>query len=145
MLMKTGILYFTTCFHGFGILRHVDPCVRMLHIYDLINLQKYFFPSLNFCDLENQGMLFSASQSHGSRSARADWICASHLWLTQNFAYVTLTFLHSNRKMHDMFTARQWTAYCWSLYRSHRSLYRPLYSVKTIDRYSVQKLAYQYL
>ena len=33
MLMKTGILYFTTCFHGFGILRHVDPVVRMLHIY----------------------------------------------------------------------------------------------------------------
>ena len=33
MLMKTGILYFTTCFHGFGILRHVDPFVRMLHIY----------------------------------------------------------------------------------------------------------------
>ena len=32
--MKTGILYFTTCFHGFGILRHVDPFVRMLHIYD---------------------------------------------------------------------------------------------------------------
>ena len=32
MLMKTGILYFTTCFHGFGILRHVDPFVRMLHI-----------------------------------------------------------------------------------------------------------------
>ena len=29
--MKTGILYFTTCFHGFGILRHVDPFVRMLH------------------------------------------------------------------------------------------------------------------
>ena len=33
MLMKTGILYFTTCFHGFGILRHVDSFVRMLHIY----------------------------------------------------------------------------------------------------------------
>ena len=33
MLMKTGILYFTTCFHGFGILRHVDPFVKMLHIY----------------------------------------------------------------------------------------------------------------
>ena len=33
--MKTGILYFTTCFHGFGILRHVDPFVRMLHIYGL--------------------------------------------------------------------------------------------------------------
>ena len=32
MLMKTGILYFTTCFHGFGILRHVDPFVRMLLI-----------------------------------------------------------------------------------------------------------------
>ena len=31
--MKTGILYFTTCFHGFGILRHVDPFVRMLHIW----------------------------------------------------------------------------------------------------------------
>ena len=30
--MKTGILYFTTCFHGFGILRHVDPFVKMLHI-----------------------------------------------------------------------------------------------------------------
>ena len=33
--MKTGILYFTTCFHGFAILRHVDPFVRMLHIYAL--------------------------------------------------------------------------------------------------------------
>ena len=33
MLMKTGILYFTTCFHGFGILRHVDSFARMLHIY----------------------------------------------------------------------------------------------------------------
>ena len=32
MLMKTGILYFTTCFHGFDILRHVDPFVRTLHI-----------------------------------------------------------------------------------------------------------------
>ena len=32
MLMKIGILYFTTCFHGFAILRHVDPFVRMLHI-----------------------------------------------------------------------------------------------------------------
>ena len=32
MLMKTGIFYFTTCFHGFGILRHVNPFVRMLHI-----------------------------------------------------------------------------------------------------------------
>ena len=30
---KSGILYFTTCFHGFAILRHVDPFVRMLHIY----------------------------------------------------------------------------------------------------------------
>ena len=37
MLMKTGILYFTTCFHGFGILRHVDPFVRMLHILALTN------------------------------------------------------------------------------------------------------------
>ena len=33
LLLKTGILYFTTCFHGFGILRHVDPFVRMLHIW----------------------------------------------------------------------------------------------------------------
>ena len=33
--MKTGILYFTTCFHGFGILRHVDPFVRILHIYSI--------------------------------------------------------------------------------------------------------------
>ena len=31
--MKTGIFYFTTCFHGFGILRHVDPFVKMLHKY----------------------------------------------------------------------------------------------------------------
>ena len=37
MLMKTGILYFTTCFHGFGILRHVDPFVRMLHIMSIVN------------------------------------------------------------------------------------------------------------
>ena len=36
--MKTGILYFTTCFHGFAILRHVDPFVRMLHKYG-INFQ----------------------------------------------------------------------------------------------------------
>ena len=28
---EIGILYFTTCFHGFAILRHVDPFVRMLH------------------------------------------------------------------------------------------------------------------
>ena len=35
MLMKTGILYFTTCFHSFGILRHVDPFVRMLHISEI--------------------------------------------------------------------------------------------------------------
>ena len=35
MLMKIGILYFTTCFHGFAILRHVDPFVRMLHICSL--------------------------------------------------------------------------------------------------------------
>ena len=37
--MKIGIhvLYFTTCFHGFGILRHVDPFVRMLHISTLQN------------------------------------------------------------------------------------------------------------
>ena len=34
MQMKIGILYFTTCFHGFAILRHVDPFVRMLHIYN---------------------------------------------------------------------------------------------------------------
>ena len=40
MLMKTGILYFTTCFHGFGILRHVDPFVRMLHI---LEMQKTYF------------------------------------------------------------------------------------------------------
>ena len=40
---------------------------------------------------------------------------------------------HGNRKMHDNFLARQWTVYCWSLYRSHKSLYRPLYSVNTID------------
>ena len=26
-------IYFTTCFHGFAILRHVDPFVRILHIY----------------------------------------------------------------------------------------------------------------
>ena len=31
--MKTDILYFTTCFQGFGILQHVDPFVRMQHIY----------------------------------------------------------------------------------------------------------------
>ena len=46
--MKTGILYFTTCFHGFAILRHVDPFVRMLHIY-------YSYESLLFhifcCDI----------------------------------------------------------------------------------------------
>ena len=32
MLPKTGILYFTALFHGFDILRRVDPFVRMLHI-----------------------------------------------------------------------------------------------------------------
>ena len=36
MLMKTSILHLTTCFHGFAILRHVDPFVRMLHIYGII-------------------------------------------------------------------------------------------------------------
>ena len=40
MLMKTGILYVTTCFHRFGILRHVDPFVRMLHIYLFIHFLK---------------------------------------------------------------------------------------------------------
>ena len=37
MLMKTGIFYFTTCFHGFGILRHVDSFVRMLHNNDVLS------------------------------------------------------------------------------------------------------------
>ena len=41
MLMKTYILYFTTCFHGFGILRHVDPFVRMLHIYIVTTVEQY--------------------------------------------------------------------------------------------------------
>ena len=41
MLMKTGILYFKTCFYGFGILRHVDPFVRMLHIYK--NNEQYMY------------------------------------------------------------------------------------------------------
>ena len=45
--MKPGILYFTTCFRGFGILRHVDPSVRMLHIFALI-LQKLKFDLLNY-------------------------------------------------------------------------------------------------
>ena len=40
--MKTGILYFTTCFHGFAILRHVDPFVRMLHILNSKSVQYYF-------------------------------------------------------------------------------------------------------
>ena len=78
---------------------------------------------------QHQGMLFSASLAL-ARVVRAR---ASHLWPTQNFTYVTVTFLHSNRKMHDNFLARQWTVYYWSLYRSHGLLYRPLYSVKTID------------
>ena len=33
MLPKTGILYFATLLDGFDILRHVDPFVRILHIY----------------------------------------------------------------------------------------------------------------
>ena len=59
-------------------------------------------------------------------------ICGSRKILPM-LLIVTVTFLHSDRKMHDNFTAGQWTVYCWSLYRSHRSLYRPLYSAKTID------------
>ena len=39
---KIGILYFTTCFHGFAILRHVDPFVRMLHIYYIVNAQSLY-------------------------------------------------------------------------------------------------------
>ena len=41
MLPKTGILYFTTCVHGFNILRHVDPFVRMLHICEFVKEVKY--------------------------------------------------------------------------------------------------------
>ena len=33
MLPNSGILYFTTLFHGFEILPRVHPFVRMLHIY----------------------------------------------------------------------------------------------------------------
>ena len=37
MLMKTGILYFKTCFHGFGILRQVDPfaCKDATHMINI--------------------------------------------------------------------------------------------------------------
>ena len=49
MLMKIGILYFTTCFHGFAILRHVDPFVRMLHIYSQTkNMTTFSFNSFKF-------------------------------------------------------------------------------------------------
>ena len=41
-------------------------------------------------------MLFSASQNHGSRGARADWIYASHLWLAQISTYVTVIIFHDN-------------------------------------------------
>ena len=41
MQMKIGILYFTTCFYGFAILRHVDPFVRMLHNKICINKNTY--------------------------------------------------------------------------------------------------------
>ena len=52
----------------------------------------------------------------------------------QNFAYVTVTFCIPTVKcMTILQPDSEWTVYCWSLYRSHRSLYRPLYSVKTID------------
>ena len=47
MLMKTCMLYFTTCFYGFGILRHIDTFVKMLHIFALI-LQKLKFDLLNY-------------------------------------------------------------------------------------------------
>ena len=48
--MKTGMLYFTTCFHGFGILRHVDPFVRMLHIYKKMVLFEKKFCEKDFIE-----------------------------------------------------------------------------------------------
>ena len=71
MLMKTGILYFTTRFHGFGILRHVDPFVRMLHILHPVNLTIIFnivyaslcclYSSLGFVDLLKHNLLKALS------------------------------------------------------------------------------------
>ena len=40
------------------------------------------------------------------------------LWLTQYFANVTVMLLYSNRKMHAIISARQWTVHYWSLHRS---------------------------
>ena len=41
MLPKTGILYFTTLFHGFDILRHCGPlCKDATHIINMVWLVK---------------------------------------------------------------------------------------------------------
>ena len=62
MLMKTAILYFTTCFHGFGILRHVDPFVRMLHIYDKLDKSLHADPNINYNMLEKE--IINSMETH---------------------------------------------------------------------------------
>ena len=61
--MKTSILYFTTCFHGFGILRQVDPFVRMLHIF-IVLTQFTYKQIFNFTHWvkEIQNMKYSSMQ-----------------------------------------------------------------------------------
>ena len=69
MLMKTGMLYFTTCFHGFGILRHVDPFVRMLHIcvmwfqvYDTSRIISHCGCTTNLISIISMAMLLMLTQ-----------------------------------------------------------------------------------
>ena len=68
MLMKTGIFYFTTCFHGFGILRHVDPFVRMLHNYDCIDtlVPKQYFAVMKTNTVKCKLCIFVLSIASGS-------------------------------------------------------------------------------
>ena len=74
MLMKTGILYFTTCFHSFGILRHVDPfCKDATHItldqvcinsrsYGTLQIERKIFGLMTFIKLVFKG--YNNQSSH---------------------------------------------------------------------------------
>ena len=68
MLMKTGIVYFTTCFHGFGILRHVDPFVRMLHICSITNLISLPFSLVIPAAVTNAAQLVMATYGNEAAS-----------------------------------------------------------------------------
>ena len=82
MLMKTGILYFTTCFHGFGILRHVDPFVRMRHIYAVASPRLRYLKQLRRCGVatEDQLMFYKSVIAPITEYACPAW----HTSLTKN-------------------------------------------------------------